>query len=438
MPKLVQTFFKYFVALACVLVMQTAAAQQAIEITRGTDRATPIAVVPFGWSGSTPLPEDIAQITGKDLYHSGMFSPFDRQNMLSYPTRPEEIFARDWKVLGVDYVVAGRVTHDAAADRYEIAYHLYSVPREELLMSKTVSGSRSQLRDLAHHVSDEVFEELTGIRGAFNTKLLYVAAERFSADNTRYTLQRSDYDGARAVTLLQSREPILSPAYAPDGQRIAYVSFESRRPEIFIHYVQTGRRERVTSFQGLNGAPAWSPDGSRLAFVLSRDGNPEIYVMNLATKEMRRVTNHFAIDTEPTWMDNETIAFTSDRGGRPQIYKQNINTGGTERLTFVGNYNANAKMSVDGQTMVMVHRQDGYQNFHIATQDLKRGNLKVLTETSSDESPTVAPNGTMLIYATRQQGRGVLMLVSTNGRARSEIPTQFSDLRVPSWSPYLP
>lgn len=251
-------------------------------------------------------------------------------------------------------------------------------------------------------------------------------------------MQRSDYDGARAVTLLQSREPILSPTYAPDGQRIAYVSFESRRPEIFVHYVQTGRRERITSFQGLNGAPAWSPDGNRLAFVLSRDGNPEIYVMNLSTKEMRRVTNHFAIDTEPTWMDNETIVFTSDRGGRPQIYKQNINTGGTERLTFVGNYNANAKLSADGQTMVMVHRQDGYQNFRIAAQDLKRGNLKVLTETSLDESPTVAPNGTMLIYATRQQGRGVLMLVSTNGRARSAIPTQFSDLRVPSWSPYLP
>ena len=427
-----------FVAVVMFCFAALAQAQNVIEITRGTDRATPIAVVPFGWSGSAPLPEDLAQITGKDLYNSGMFAPFDRQNMLSYPTRAEEIFPRDWKVLGVDYVVAGRVTHDAAADRYEITYHLYGVAREELLMSKTVSGSRSQLRDLAHHVSDQVFEELTGIRGAFNTKLLYVSAERFSVDNTRYTLQRSDYDGARAVTLLQSREPILSPTYAPDGQRIAYVSFESRRPEIFIHYVQTGRRERITSFQGLNGAPAWSPDGERLAFVLSRDGNPEIYVMTLATKELRRVTNHFAIDTEPTWMDNQTIVFTSDRGGRPQIYKQNINTGGTERLTFVGNYNANAKLSFDGQTMVMVHRQDGYQNFRIAAQDLKRGNLKVLTETSSDESPTVAPNGTMLIYATRQQGRGVLMLVSTNGRARSEIPTQFNDLRVPSWSPYLP
>lgn len=428
---------KYWLTCTVMLFMaQAALAQEAIEITRGSDRATPIAVVPFGWQGGTPLSEDLAEITGNNLRNSGMFAPFARENMLSHPTRAEEIFPRDWKMLGVEYVLAGQVT--GSGEGYQLQYHLYSVPREEVLMSRTVSGGQNQLRDMAHKLSDEVFEHITGIKGAFSTKLLYVAAERFSADNIRYTLQRSDYDGARAVTLLQSREPILTPSYAPDGQRIAYVSFESGRPEIFVHYIQTGRRERITSFEGLNGAPAWSPDGKRLAFVLSRDGNPEIYVMDLDSKQMRRVTNHHGIDTEPTWMDNNTLVFTSDRGARPQIYKQNLNSGTTERLTFVGNYNANAKLSVDGRTMVMVHRQDGYRNFHIATQDLERGNLKVLTETSLDESPTVAPNGTMLIYATRQQGRGVLMLVSTNGRARSEIPTKFTDLRVPSWSPYLP
>ena len=428
---------KYWLTCAAMLLMaQVALAQEAIEITRGSDRATPIAVVPFGWQGGTPLTEDLADITSNNLRNTGMFAPFDRDNMLGYPTTAEEIFPRDWKMLGVEYVLAGNVTSTGTG--YSLQYHLYSVPREEVLLSRTVSGGEKQLRDIAHKLSDEVFEHITGIKGAFSTKLLYVAAERFSADNIRYTLQRSDYDGARTVTLLQSREPILTPSYAPDGQRIAYVSFESRRPEIYVHYIQTGRRERITSFEGLNGAPAWSPDGKRLAFVLSRDGNPEIYVMELASKQMRRVTNHHGIDTEPTWLDNNTLVFTSDRGGRPQIYKQDLNSGTTERLTFVGNYNANAKLSVDGRTMVMVHRQDGYRNFHIATQDLERGNLKVLTETSLDESPTVAPNGTMLIYATRQQGRGVLMLVSTNGRARSEIPTKFTDLRVPSWSPYLP
>lgn len=428
---------KYWLSCVVLLCMaQVAIAQNAIEITQGSDKATPIAVVPFGWQGGTALTENMAQIVSDDLRNSGLFSPLEQKNMLSQPTTAEEIFPRDWRMLGVDYVVAGQVT--GGPEGYKLQYHLYGVAREQVLMSRTVSGTQSQLRDLAHRVSDEVFEHITGIKGAFSTKLLYVSAERFSVDNTRYTLQRSDYDGARAVTLLQSREPILSPSYSPDGQRIAYVSFESRRPEIFVHYIQTGRRERITSFEGLNGAPAWSPDGKRLAFVLSRDGNPEIYVMNLDSQQMRRVTNHYGIDTEPSWLDNDTLVFTSDRGGRPQIYKQNLNQGNTERLTFVGNYNANAKLSADGRTMVMVHRQDGYRNFHIASQDLKRGNLKILTETSLDESPTVAPNGTMLIYATRQQGRGVLMLVSTNGRARSEIPTKFTDLRVPSWSPYLP
>ncbi len=428
----------WLTAIALMLVAQNLYAQRVIEITRGNDKAAPIAVVPFGWQGGTPLPEDMAEIVSNDLRNSGMFAPFDRRNMLSTPTQASEIFPRDWRILGVDYVVAGQVSMDPASEQYRLQFSLYNVLREEVMMTRTVTGTRSQLRDMSHHLSDLVFEEITGIKGAFNTKLLYVAAERFSVDNTRYTLQRSDYDGARAVTLLQSREPILTPSYAPDGQRIAYVSFESGRPEIFVHYIQTGRRERITSFEGLNGAPSWSPDGQRLAFVLSRDGNPEIYVMELASKQLRRVTNHFAIDTEPDWMDNNTIVFTSDRGGRPQIYKQNINTGATERLTFVGTYNANAKLSVDGRTMVMVHRQEGNRNFQIAIQDLERGNLRVLTETSLDESPTVSPNGVMLIYATRQQGRGVLMLVSTNGRARSVIPTQFTDLRVPSWSPYLP
>ena len=428
----------WLTAIALMLVAQNLYAQRVIEITRGNDKAAPIAVVPFGWQGGTPLPEDMAEIVSNDLRNSGMFAPFDRRNMLSTPTQASEIFPRDWRILGVDYVVAGQVSMDPASEQYRLQFSLYNVLREEVMMTRTVTGTRSQLRDMSHHLSDLVFEEITGIKGAFNTKLLYVAAERFSVDNTRYTLQRSDYDGARAVTLLQSREPILTPSYAPDGQRIAYVSFESGRPEIFVHYIQTGRRERITSFEGLNGAPSWSPDGQRLAFVLSRDGNPEIYVMELASKQLRRLTNHFAIDTEPDWMDNNTIVFTSDCGGRPQIYKQNINTGATERLTFVGTYNANAKLSVDGRTMVMVHRQEGNRNFQIAIQDLERGNLRVLTETSLDESPTVSPNGVMLIYATRQQGRGVLMLVSTNGRARSVIPTQFTDLRVPSWSPYLP
>ncbi len=407
-----------------------------LVITKGTDRATPIAVVPFGWQGGTVLPDDMAEIIGNDLRNSGFFEPIPRQNMISLPSQASEVIYRDWKALGAQYVLVGSVT--PAGGRLQVQFALFNVTTEQQVMAGSVSGGTDQLRDMAHHISDQSFEKLTGIKGAFSTKMLYVTAERFGVNNTRYTLQRSDYDGARAVTLLQSREPILSPRYAPDGRRIAYVSFEQKRPRIFIQYVDTGRREQVTNFEGLNGAPAWSPDGNRLAFVLSKDGNPEIYVMDVGSRQLQRVTNHYAIDTEPFWgKDGQTIYFTSDRAGKPQIYKMNIASGSVERVTFQGNYNANPKLSADEKTLVMIHRQDGFTNFKVAAQDLQRGGLKVLSDTSLDESPTVAPNGTMLIYATRQQGNGVLMLVSTNGRIRIPLPAAQGEVREPSWSPYL-
>nr|WP_225579012.1 Tol-Pal system beta propeller repeat protein TolB [Pseudomonas sp. PDM14] len=407
-----------------------------ISITEGSNRAIPIAVVPFGWQGGNVLPEDMAEIIGNDLRNTGMYEPIPRQNMISLPTQASEIIYRDWKALGAQYVMVGSIVPNGG--RLQVQFALFNVATEQQVVAGNVGGTPDQLRDMAHHVADQAFEKLTGVKGAFSTKMLYVTAERFSASNTRYTLQRSDYDGARAVTLLQSREPILSPRYAPDARRIAYVSFEQRRPRIFIQHIDTGRREQITNFEGLNGAPAFSPDGSRLAFVLSKDGNPEIYVMNLGTRQLQRVTNHYAIDTEPFWgKDGQTIYFTSDRAGKPQVYKQNIASGAVERVTFTGNYNANPKLSADEKTLVMIHRQDGFTNFKVAAQDLMTSRIRILSETSLDDSPTVAPNGAMLIYATRQQGRGVLMLVSTNGRVRLPIPTAQGDVREPSWSPYL-
>nr|WP_186351441.1 Tol-Pal system beta propeller repeat protein TolB [Pseudomonas chengduensis] len=407
-----------------------------LVISQGADRATPIAVVPFGWQGGSILPEDMSQIIGNDLRNSGYFEPIPRQNMISLPTQASEVIYRDWKALGAQYVLVGNIVPNGG--RLQIQYALFNVSTEQQVMTGNVGGGTDQLRDMAHHIADQSFEKLTGVKGAFSTRLLYVTAERMGTSNTRYTLQRSDYDGARAVTLLQSREPILSPSFAPDGRRIAYVSFEQRRPRIFVQHIDTGRREQITNFEGLNGAPAWSPDGNRLAFVLSRDGNPEIYVMDMGSRQMRRITNHYAIDTEPFWgKDGQTLYFTSDRAGRPQIYKTNINSGAVERVTFVGNYNANPKLSADEKTLVMIHRQDGFTVFKVAAQDLETNRLRILSDTSLDESPTVAPNGTMLIYATRQQGRGVLMLASTNGRVRLPLPTAQGEVREPSWSPYL-
>lgn len=424
------------VLLGLALLASSVQAADPLVVTTGSDRAIPIAVVPFGWQGGTVLPEDMATIIGNDLRNSGMYEPIPRQNMISLPTSAAEIIYRDWQALGAQYVLVGSLAPNGA--RLQVQYALFNVATQQQVVAGSVSGTTDQLRDMAHYVADQSFEKLTGIKGAFSTKMLYVTAERFGVNNTRYTLQRSDYDGARSVTLLQSREPILSPRYAPDGRRIAYVSFEQRRPRIFLQHIDTGRREQLTNFEGLNGAPAFSPDGNRLAFVLSKDGNPEIYVMDLGSRQIQRVTNAGSIETEPFWgKDGQTLYFTSDRAGKPQIYKQNIYGGAAQRVTFTGNYNANPKLSADEKTLVMIHRQDGFTNFRVAAQDLETSRLRILSGTSMDDSPTVAPNGTMLIYATRQQGRGVLMLVSTNGRVRLPIPTAQGDVREPSWSPYL-
>jgi len=431
----VNTLIRY-ILLGLVLVVGSAQAADPLVISSGSDRAIPIAVVPFGWQGGQPLPEDLANIVSDDMRNSGVFSPIPRQNMLSQPSQASEVIFRDWKALGANYVLVGNIVPNGG--RLQINYALFNVSTEQQVLTGNVGGGTDQLRDMAHFISDQAYEKLTGVKGAFSTRILYVTAERFSATNTRYTLQRADYDGARSVTLLQSREPILSPRFAPDGKRIAYVSFEQQRPRIFLQYIDTGRREQLTNFEGLNGAPAFSPDGNRLAFVLSKDGNPEIYVMDLGSRAIRRVTNDSAIDTEPFWgKDGQTIYFTSDRSGKPQIYKTSVSGGGAERVTFVGNYNANPKLSADEKTLVMVHRQEGFTNFQIAAQDLQRGSVRVLSNTSLNDSPTVAPNDTMLIYATRQQDRGVLMLVSINGRVRIPLPTAQGDVREPSWSPYL-
>ena len=420
----------------CCAAGMAAADEKNIMVTTGTDRATPIAVVPFGLQGGSVLPEDMADIISNDLRNSGYYSPLAKASMISLPTQASEIIYRDWKAIGAQYLMVGSIV--PSGGRLQINYALFNVATEQQVMTGNVSGTNDQLRDMAHYIADQAFEKLTGIKGAFSTRILYVTAERFSVNNTRFTLQRSDYDGARAVTLLQSREPILSPRFAPDGKRIAYVSFEQKRPRIFIQHIDTGRREQITNFEGINGAPAWSPDGTKLAFVLSKDGNPEIYVMTLATRQITRVTNDPAIDTEPFFgKDGTTLYFTSDRGGKPQIYKTSINGGTAERVTFIGNYNANPKLSADEKTLVMIHRQDGFTNFKVAVQDLQRGTIKILTDSNLDESPTVAPNGTMVIYATRQQGRGVLMLVSINGRVRLPLPTAQGEVREPSWSPYL-
>lgn len=424
-----------FGALIGLMIASVARAELTIEITQGVDKPTPIAVAPFGWQQPQSLPEDVAAIVEADLHRSGLFEPMARQNMLSFPSTSAEVYYRDWRQAAQEYLLIGNV-QPQAGDRYQISFELFDVLKEQRLIGETLTGSRRQLRRMAHTIADKVYEKLTGIPGAFSTQIVYVSAQRFSKDNYRYQLQVADADGANPRQILDSREPILSPSWSRDGKKLAYVSFETGRPAIYIQNLATGAREKVTGFRGLNGAPAWSPDGRKLALTLSKDGNPEIYTLDIATRKLSRITKHYGIDTEPTWSaDGRSIIFTSNRGGQPQIYQKELATGWIERLTFDGDYNAKAHLTQDGRHLVMVHRERGV--FNIAVQDLKTGRLDVLSQTSLDESPSIAPNGSMVIYATKQAGKEVLSVVSLDGQVKYKLPSKQGNVREPSWSPYL-
>ena len=323
-------------------------ALETIIINQGYDDPTRIAVVPFETLDSTDA--GIAEIVSFDLARSGQFDPLPRDNMLSFPARVEDVFFRDWRILGIEYVVVGRLRRQPNGD-LSVAYHLLDIFNERELTTRRIDAQASQQRDVAHSIADDVYEQITGIRGAFSTKILYVLAKNAGTSYATYHLKMADSDGARVRTLFESDEPLLSSSWAPDGRRVAYVSFESGRPAIIVQDIVTGSRSRVAEYRGLNSAPVFSPDGNRLALVLSRDGNAEIYVKDLSTGELRRVTRYpSAIDTEPSWTaDGTGLIFTSDRGGRPQIYQIDLTNSMVERLTFEGDYNARARLLPDGK-----------------------------------------------------------------------------------------
>ena len=427
-----------FITSALALFIATPSfAQIAIQIDRGYDNPKKIAVVAFGRGPNVPTNEEIADIVSFDLARSGQFAPIDKANMLSQPTRQDQVFYRDWKVLGADYLAIGNATM-LPSGQVEVSYTLFDVVSQRQMASQKHTASPAGMRDIAHRISDSIYEAITGIRGAFSTQIVYVLARNVGTKTAQFRLELADVDGARARTLLDSKEPILSVSWSPDAKRVAYVSFEQQKPCIYIQELATGARTKLTDYPGLNSAPAFSPDGRRIALVLSKDGNPEIYLMDVASRALTRLTRHPSIDTEPSFSpDGQSILFTSERGGQPQIYRMNVATGFTERLTFQGNYNARPRLLPDGKNLVFVHRQEGATVFHIALLDITRDRLLVLTETSLDESPSVAPNGTMLIYATQDRGRGILAAVSIDGRVKYRLPSSAGDVREPAWSPYM-
>ena len=428
---IMRAFFLMFCLVSAVAVQ---AAELMIEITQGSDDPTKIAVVPFGATPGVLPSAAIDGIVSADLQRSGLFETMAVSDMIAQPHEKSQVFFNEWRLQGTDYVTVGRMTRDPAG-LYRVTYELHDVLRQTQVLQETVNGSEAQLRDIAHYIADKIYEKITGIKGAFSTKIAYVSV---NSDRRNFRLIKADADGERAQTILESNEPILSPTWAPDGKQLAYVSFEDRRPRIWRQVIATGQREALTNFPGLNSAPAWSPDGRRMALVLSKDGNPEIYVMDLATRQFTRLTNHFAIDTEPTWLpDGRSIVFTSDRGGKPQIYQVTVGTGELKRLTYEGSYNARARPMPDGSGIVYTHRAEPGGPFHIALQNFQRNTVRSLTETIYDESPSIAPNGSMIIYATKRMGKGILAVVSVDANVKYFLPAAAREVREPAWSPYV-
>ena len=417
-----------------ILCSGTARAALTIEITQGVEGAKPIAVVPFGWSGAPgTAPENIAAIVSADLGRSGRFEPLPDSDLVAHPTDAAQVQFQNWRMVNVDNLVIGKVT-PTGPGQYSVAFQLFDVLRGQLLAGYTIPAGREDMRRVAHHIADLIYQELTGERGAFNTRVAYITTSGPVSDRT-YTLVVADSDGYDPQTILTSKQPLMSPSWSPDGQQIAYVSFEKKTAEIYLQEVATGTRRKLASFKGINGAPRWSPDGRRLALTLSRDGNPEIYTMDVNSGALSRLTSNAAIDTEPTWSpDGRSIVFTSSRGGSPQLYKMSSTGGKAQRLTFEGSYNADADFSPDGRKLALVHGESG--RYRIAVLDLESGSLRVLTDGRQDESPSFAPNGSMIIYATDEGSREVLAAVSVDGRFRQRLSLQAGNVREPSWSPF--
>jgi len=409
-----------------------------IEITQGEEGALPIAIAPFTWSGTTPLPEDIAAIVSADLHRSGRFAPLERDALPQQPKEAKDVQFQLWRAKKIENLVIGKVISDGK--QYQVQFQLFDALRGTQLIGYNIPTPPNQLRRTAHRISDLIYEKILGQRGAFNTYVSYVTVEQDAQGNRRYRLSVADSDGYNEQNILTSKQPLMSPDWSPDGKRLAYVSFEMGRSLIYVQDITTGKRELVAQYSGLNSAPAWSPDGQRLAMTLSHEGNAEIYLLDMRSRNLTRVTRNPAIDTEAAWSpDGQTLVFTSDRGGRPQIYQVSIGADGTvgreKRLTFTGDYNARASFSPDGRRLTMVQGNGGV--YRIAVQDLVSGKVRVLTSSRLDESPSFAPNGSMIIYATESGGRGVLEAVSVDGRGHQRLGVRQGDVREPAWSPYI-
>ncbi|THF62885.1 Tol-Pal system protein TolB [Pseudothauera nasutitermitis] len=401
-----------------------AQAQLSIEITGAGATRFPVAIPIF--ESESALPRGITDVVRADLERSGLFNLVD----IGPIALPEAVVPdlAGFRSRGADAILTGSVV-PLSDGRFEVRFRLYDTQKQVELGAQSLRMSPQQNRATAHRIADFIYEKLTGLPGYFSTRIAYVVKS-----GARYELQIADADGANAQAALVSREPIISPAWAPDGQRLAYVSFEAKKPIVYIHTLTTGQRQVVANFKGSNSAPAWSPDGRTLAVVLTKDGQSQLYLINADGSGVRRIATSAGIDTEPAFSpDGQWIYFTSDRGGSPQIYRIPVAGGNAQRVTFDGPYNVTPRPSPDGRTLAFVTRNNG--RFQVATLDLNSRQTMILTDSARDESPSFAPNGRMILYASESGGRGVLAAVSADGRVRQRLSVEAADVREPAWGP---
>jgi TolB protein len=413
--------------LALVLAHAPARAQMTIEVNGAGEHQFPIAITPL--PGESALPTGLTQIIRTDLERSGLFKLIDTSTVNPVPTDPSQVIASDWKGRGADYLAYGQVI-GGGDGRLTARVRLTNFATQADLGSFGYTLTPALARVTAHKIADDIYEKITGNKGYFNSKIAYV-----KKSGGRYDLIVADYDGQNEQSALSSREPIISPEWSPDGSKLAYVSFEKQKPQVWVHEVYTGRRSLVSNSKGSNSAPAWSADGRTLAVTLTLTGGSQLYAIPSTGGEPHRLTSSSGIDTEPTYSpDGSTIYFTSDRGGGPQIYRIPAAGGEARRVTFKGSYNVSAKVSPDGKTLAYISRDGG--QFRVNTMDLTvPGQELQLTDTDKDESPSFAPNGKMILYATRVGGRGVLAMVSLDGRIKQRLTVSAADVREPAWGP---